>query len=676
VATSRWTLIAAMVSILASAGCNSGSTANVTNPPPPPQQGVSIAFQSTPPSSVVVGLTVTLAAVVTNDSTNAGVDWNLTCASGNCGSLSAPHTSSGQSVTYTPPSTLSGNAQIVNIGAFATADHSQNVLTSINVTAYGSNLMGTYVLEVQGFEGGSPYQAVATIVLDGNGNITSGEQTVNLVDLNGNFNSYSGNIVSSGSSYFIGPDGRGTLSINPGAGSLIGQETFTLAYLSNARALIAATPNPSGPSGVSASGSMDLQTSSAITTPAAGYAFVFGGTDFNGAGPVGIGGVFNVDNQPNNPNNISGSGTIADENVAQTLYPKIPTSGSISAPDQFGVVSLALAFNNSSLSTPSINLRGYIVDASHIKLIEDDQSGSGSVAGLAIGQGSSTGSFLTDAAFSGTYVFGLLGVDFASGLPDTFTSAGVVTADGAGSLANGYSDSAFQSLISPTTGSAAEISGTFNGSYNSSTGGTGRFSSFLNHFPSPNGPYQPELIFYLTGPDSPALVLGTANTSSTTYASYPFAFYATGIAYPQATGPISFSGSYGLYFSQQNGTEYDGTGFMNVSTSSFSGTLDVGSDTDQAFSGTVSSQSCSSTVNGCSQSSFTNGIGSTGLQGANTNNSSEAFAADIYMIDSTQGFFVENDLTQQGVPQVSLGYFSVATLPQQAAAAARKGRNK
>lgn len=671
-ATSRWTLLVAVALMLAFAGCNSGSTANVMNPPPPPQQGISIVFQSTPPSSVVVGTTASLTAAVTNDSTNAGVDWSLTCANGNCGSLSAPHTSTGQPVTYTPPSTLAGNTLIVNIGAFATADHSQNVLTSINVTAFGSNLIGTYVLEVQGYENGSPYQVVATIVLDGNGNVTSGEQTVNLVDLNGSFNSYSGNIVASGSSYFIGPDGRGTLNINPGASSPIGQETFALAYLSNSRVLIAATPNPSGPSGVSANGSMDLQTSAGIATLAGGYAFVMGGTDFNGAGPVGIGGVFNVDNQPNNPKNISGSGSIADEDVFETLNGRIPTSGSVSAPDQFGVVTVALALNNPSLSTPSVSLRGYIVDATHIKLIEDDQSGVGSIAGLAIGQGSSTGSFLTDAAFSGTYVFSLLGVDFASGLPDTFTAAGVVTPDGAGSLTNGYADSAFQSLVSPITFGLTAISGTFDGVYALGPVGTGRFGSSLAHFPSPNGAYHPQLIFYLTGSNSPALILASGNPNAT----YPFPFYATGIAYPQATGPLTLSGTYGLYFSQQNGSEYDGTGLMNVGTSSFSGALDVGSNTDQAFTGMVSSQSCSSTVNGCFPASFANGMGSTGLQGANLNNSSLAFTSDIYMIDSTQGFFVENDLVQQSTPQVSLGYFSVATMPQQAAAAARKGRHK
>jgi hypothetical protein len=668
VATNRWTLIVAMVLILVSAGCNSGSTSNVTNPAPPPQQGVSIAFQSTPPSSVVVGGTASLTAVVTNDSSNAGVDWSLTCANGNCGSLSTSHTSSGQPVTYTAPSNMPGNAEVVNIAAFATADHSQNVLTSINVTAYGSNLMGTYVLEVQGFEGGSPYQLVATIVLDGNGNVTSGEQTVNLVDLTGTFNSYSGSISASGSSYFLGPDGRGTLTINPGSSfiSLIGQETFTLAYLSNASVLIAATPNSTSPSGISASGSMDLQTSTTITTPAGGYAFVMGGTDFNGAGPVSIGGIFNVNNLPDNPNNISGAGSIADENVFETLYPNIPTSGSISVPDQFGAVNLSFALNNPSLSTPSINLKGYIVDATHIKLIEDDQAGTGSVAGLALGQGSSTGSLTT---FSGTYVFGLLGVDFTTGLPDTFTSAGVVTANGAGDLTNGYADTAFQALTSPVTGLPAAISGTFEAVYNTSPNGIGRFPAFLTGFPTPNGPYHPELIFYLTGPNSPALVLGYGNTTAT----YPFPFSATGIAYPQANGPFTFSGSYGLYFAQQNGTEFDGTAEMNVSSSSFSGVTDVGSDTDQAFTGTVSSQSCSSTVSGCFSGTFANGSGETGFQGTNLNNSAIAFAADFYMIDSTQGFFVETDLQQQALPQVSLGYFAASTLPSQAAAKIKTG---
>jgi hypothetical protein len=404
-----------------------------------------------------------------------------------------------------------------------------------------------------------------------------------------------------------------------------------------------------------------------------------GGTDFNGAGPVGLGGVLNVDSLANNPNNISGQGSIADEDNFQfgspTVYPRIPLTGKVSGPDQFGAISLALNLNNSSLSTPSINLTGYIVDGTRIILIESDSGGSGSLAGTAIAQGSSTGSFVSPASFAGNYVFGLRGVDFAnpSTLPSTFAAAGVIAPDGAGSLTTGFADSAFEALTNPITGSGpTQISGTFDGDYSSGPAPTGRYQVFLTHFPIPNQYYTPQLFFYLTGSESPALVLAAGNTAG----SYLFPFVATGIAYPQATGPFSFSGSYGVYFSQQNGTESDGTGLMDVGTSSFSGTLDVGSNTGQGFTGTVSPTNCSSAINGCFPASFANSTGSTGLQGANLNIPSVAFTSDIYMIDSTQGFFVENDLVQQSTPQVSFGYFSGSTLPQQPGTATREGHRK
>jgi hypothetical protein len=666
--------------VLVSAACNSGSTANVQNPPPPVTQAVAIAFQSTPPSGVSVGSTTSLTATVTNDNTNggtgSGVDWTITCGNGNCGTLSAPHTASGQAVTYTPPSSLPGNNEIVNIAAFATADHTKNVLASITVTAFGSNLMGTYVLSAQGSQNSAPFQVVAALVLDGSGNISAGESTFDFLDPNtGSVTSSTGAIVPIGSSYFLGPDGRGSITINTSNNS-IGPQTFSLAYLSNAHLLVGAQPSNNNPLIVSASGTMDLQTATGLSTPSGGYAFVLNGTDFNGSGPTGIGGVFDVDNQSNNPNNISGANSIADEDSyaggSPTFYPRMPLNGTVGAPDQFGAFSLSLNFNNFNLTTPSINVTGYIVDGAHVMLIETDSSGAGSLAGMAIAQGSATGSFVSPASFAGTYVFGLEGVDFASTLPDTFTAAGVINPDGAGSLTTGFADSTFQSLTNPITGiGPAQISGTFSGTYLSSAP-TGRYQASLQHFSTPNQPYTPQLIFYLTGPGSPALVLAVGNTAQ----NYLFPFFATGVAYPQATGPLSFSGSYGLYFSQQNGTEYDGTGVMNVSAPSFAGTLDVGPATDQDFSGNFSSTSCSSAVNGCFAATFANSVGSTGLQGVNLTNSSTAFAADFYMIDSTQGFFVENDLAQQSTPQVSFGYFSASKLPQQSAAAARKARHK
>jgi hypothetical protein len=654
VVTSRGTLcISAAILVMLSVGCNSGSTANVQNPPPPPPQAISIAFQPAPPTSVLVGSTTTLTAVVTNDTSNggsgSGVDWNWTCANtGNCGSLSALHTASGQAVTYTPPPTLTGNSEIVNVTGFATANHSVNVLASINVTAFGSNMVGTYIIQVQGAQNGAPFQLVAAVVLDGNGNITSGEQTFNYYNSQ-NFISVTGTIAATGSSYFLGPDGRGSLTINPTSteSGTIGPQTFNLAFLSSQHLLVSAQPTNNNPLVISASGTMDLQSSTgSSTTPSGGYAFVMSGADYLGQGLTALGGVFNIDNQPNNANNISGQGSIADQYLYSfgTLSARLTLNGTISSPGKFGIVNLVL--NDNSPSTTTLNLLGYIVDSTHIKLIEIDSGGSGDVAGIAIAQGSSTGTYL-QSSFSTTYVFGLLGVDYVANVPDTFTAAGALVPNGSGVLTTGYADSAFETL-------QAEINGEFNGAYQSDP--TGRFASFLD-FTSRGIVYEPTLIFYLNGAGNPVPVLAYENNTGS------FPFFATGIAYPQ-TGPFTFSGPYGLYLSQQDGIEYDGTGEMSATAPSFSGVADVGANTDQSFNGSYSSQSCSGAISGCFSGSFANSVGSSGLQGENLNNLSTAFVSDFFMIDSTQGFFVENDLTQQNTAQVSLGYFTASTAPQ------------
>jgi hypothetical protein len=669
---------------LVSAACNSGSTANVQNPPPPVTQTISIAFQSAPPSSILVAATASISAVVTNDTTNggmgSGVDWSITCASSNCGTFSGSntasgttiHTASGQAVTYIAPSTMTGNSEVVNIAGFATADHTKNVLASLTVTALGNNLIGTYILELQGVWNGSPFQMVGAVALDGNGNITGGSLGLNYSGSNG-FTAEN----PAGGNYFLGPDGRGTMTIpNSLSSTLSGSfQTFSLSYLSTDHLLIAASiPNSSSWS-VTASGTMDLQSSSALTPLSGGYAFVMSGTDFTVASPVGLGGVFNVDNIPNSTNNISGAGSIADEygfsNVVGNwaLTSRMGLTGNVSTVGQYGQFTVSLNLNSSAISTTTLTITGFVVDGTTIKLIESDQNGQGSVAGVAIAQGASTGTYTSPASFTGTYVLGLLGVDYASGQPDTFTAASVIGANGAGSLQTGYADVAFQTLASLITGNqGTQISGTFSGSY--ASGLDGRYEAYLARFASPYSLFYPQFIFYLGTPNSPAVVLASA--SSTTTPAFPFV--AVGIAYPQSQNPLNFSGSYGLYFSQQNGTEYDGTGVMNVASSSITGTMDVGPSIDQAFTGTSSSTSCSSAVSGCFPASFANATGSSAFVGTNLNIPGISFTTDIYMIDSTQGFFVENDVPQQSSPQVSLGYFSAATAPQ-SSAAAKKNRH-
>ena len=212
---------AVLVAVLT--GCG-GSTTNVQNPPPPASTNVSIAFQPVPVQTISLNAATTLTAVVNDDSSNAGVDWSLLCQTGsNCGTLSPLHTASGAAASYAPPPVISGNSQTFTIEAFATADHNTNVVTSITVTGFAGNLKGTYVFETQGSDANGPFQLAGAIVLDGNGRIISGEQTHSDYLL-----TVSDPIT--GGSYYISPDGRGTLTLNtanPNIGQL-GVENLSL----------------------------------------------------------------------------------------------------------------------------------------------------------------------------------------------------------------------------------------------------------------------------------------------------------------------------------------------------------------------------------------------------------------------------------------------------------------
>src|SRR5215471_7657640 len=133
-------LFLSMTIVSVSTACGGGSS-QVQNPPAPPETKLSIGFQPPPTKSIYINGTTTFAAVVKNDSSNAGVDWALPCPNGsNCGQLTPMHTDSSKSVTYTPPPGIVGNSQSFTIEAFATADHSSNILTKINVQGFAGAL--------------------------------------------------------------------------------------------------------------------------------------------------------------------------------------------------------------------------------------------------------------------------------------------------------------------------------------------------------------------------------------------------------------------------------------------------------------------------------------------------------------------------------------------------------
>ena len=679
-ATHRWifTLLPA-VALANLAGCGGGSTANVHNPPPPPPSTITITFQSEPAPALNISFSENLTASVNNDPNNDGVDWSLTCGTpSNCGTLtvngnSVTHTASGAPITYTAPSALSTNTLVVEIVAYATADHTKNVVAPITVSTFDSSFAaGTYVLQAHGVDSSlNPYQFAAAIVLDGNGNITGGEQTANYAA--------SGSLADQNltGSYFVGNDGRGTITLNTNDVSIGGNglESFTFVYLSSSRALLAQMDLPavSAATGVSASGTMELQAST--VAPTGGYSFVISGTDVPKTSPVAFGGVLNIDS----PNAISGNGSVVDEILGKKINATaLSLSGTLTAPDALGSFTLSLSapFGAANKVIP-LQFAGYIVDATHINLIETDTaSGSSSpfglTAGLAVGQGNATGTFTTNASLSGTYVFGIPGTDLSefSGLfgfistPGTLTSAGLFTADGAGNLNNGFTDTFLAlntiqgTVLTPQTG--AQISAPFTGTYSVDSTGTGRASSTgITFNPEPKDNYLPTFFFYLTGNGGPALVLEGGDTH------YPS--IGTGIAYPQSTGTPAISGDYGIIFTQElsGSSENDGAGPFNANPTamppSLSGITDInigfGANQDQPFAGTFAAPSASGPFAGV-------------LVGANTALiTSVAFvpqiAVNYYFVDPTQGFFIETDLVNGATPeqpgQVSIGYYEVRT---------------
>jgi hypothetical protein len=396
-------------------------------------------------------------------------------------------------------------------------------------------------------------------------------------------------------------------------------------YLSSSHALIAKTDDPNNPvpSTESAAGTMDLQTS--VAAPSAGYAFAVSGTDAN-LYPTAFGGVLNIDS----PGVISGAGSIADQDLGGSLTLGTTISGTVSAPDSLGSVKFNLT---AGFSSAPIQLTGYIVDDTHIKLVESDiDLGVGfSTAGIAIGQGSATGTLAAESSFSGKYVFAILGQDL-SGLPTSLASVGRFTANGKGGLTGGFNDEFL-------AGFGIQISDSFNGTYTVDPTGridTGSSINFTN-----NGP-GPEFLFYLTGNGNAPLVLDFDNNIGSLGA---------GVAYSQAAPPFVFGGQYGLNFTQNTfGSEIDGTGQITVDASA------------QTLSGLVDTNYFFSPIPNTVLTGSFNTIPNTGRFKGKLSNPqfpAPSLGMAFYLVDSSHGFFVETDSLNIGT--LSFGYLAART---------------
>jgi hypothetical protein len=224
------------------------ATANITILP---QVTVAISPQNV--QYLLINQSATFSASVSNDPSNAGADWSVTCSAGagNCGAFSPTHTASGVTTTYTAPAAVPGGGTVTIVAA-STASPSQTARTNIPIdsgTPPDSLLNGNFVMLLSGNSSSGPFALGGLLNATGDGNISGyyfdsvGRQA--------------GQVSILPSTYSLGPDGRGQIQLgttgNFGSGGS-GTLTLSVVFVTPQHALLSETDSFGD-----AAGTLDLQ---------------------------------------------------------------------------------------------------------------------------------------------------------------------------------------------------------------------------------------------------------------------------------------------------------------------------------------------------------------------------------------------------------------------------------
>jgi hypothetical protein len=93
---------------------------------------ISLEFAPAPPPTLGLGASTQFKAVLTNDATNAGVNWSVICGASACGSFSPTQTASGIVTSYTAPTTVPAGG-MVQVTATSVADPTKAVTATIQI---------------------------------------------------------------------------------------------------------------------------------------------------------------------------------------------------------------------------------------------------------------------------------------------------------------------------------------------------------------------------------------------------------------------------------------------------------------------------------------------------------------------------------------------------------------
>lgn len=252
-----------LISLLVSlSGCGAVGSSNANSSTsgggtPPPTPVISLTLATAPPTTMNAGAAAPVAATVSNDSANAGVDWSCTPLA-SCGSFNPAHTASGASSTYTAPAA----AASVVITATSTSNHAATATGNVAVAAVATVgsaetlSAGQFVFLARGETlNTGTYGIAGTVVLDANGNVTGGEQ--NYVSVGGANSPEPGGDTITGGKLTTATNGTASLTVitNNIAVGVSGTETFSIAIANSKHALIEEFD-----ASATSSGTLDFQT--------------------------------------------------------------------------------------------------------------------------------------------------------------------------------------------------------------------------------------------------------------------------------------------------------------------------------------------------------------------------------------------------------------------------------
>ncbi len=121
----------ALVCLVACGGGGGGNSPPPSPPPPPPAIAMSVS-----PSTATVRTSsrIRLTATASNDASNSGISWSVSCSVAQCGSISPTTTPSGVATIYTAPAAIAAN---VNITITATSNADKAKVSSATLIPVG-----------------------------------------------------------------------------------------------------------------------------------------------------------------------------------------------------------------------------------------------------------------------------------------------------------------------------------------------------------------------------------------------------------------------------------------------------------------------------------------------------------------------------------------------------------